>query len=120
MFSAIFVKDSDVAKLTFCAIDDPRTLNKTLYLRPPGNICSMNELVEMWEYKIDKKLKKIYISEEELLKDINGMYHVSNIVLVLFVESSTLMWLILWYLISRYTISKEYGHDIHIFRFYQG
>jgi NmrA-like family len=75
MFSAIFVKDSDVAKLTFCAIDDPRTLNKTLYLRPPGNICSMNELVEMWEYKIDKKLKKIYISEEELLKDINGMYH---------------------------------------------
>lgn len=91
------MKDSDVAKLSLCAIDDPRTLNKTLYLRPPGNICSMNDLVEMWEYKIDRKLKRIYISEEQLLKDINGMYHVnvSNILFVLCVESCILMWLIL-------------------------
>ncbi|KAJ4789427.1 pinoresinol reductase 1 [Rhynchospora pubera] len=69
---AIFVKDCDVAKFTLCAIDDPRTLNKTLYLRPPGNICSMHELVDMWEHKIRKALRKIYISKEELLKAING------------------------------------------------
>ncbi|XP_078149022.1 nmrA-like negative transcriptional regulator family protein isoform X1 [Carex rostrata] len=79
---AIFVKDCDVAKFTLCTIDDPRTLNKTLYLRPPGNICSMNQLVEMWEYKIRKKLKTIHISEEQLLKDINETPYPNNMELV--------------------------------------
>jgi hypothetical protein len=43
-----------------------------MYLRPPGNVCSMNELVDLWEAKINKCLKKIYIMEEQLLKEING------------------------------------------------
>lgn len=71
------MKDIDVAAYTISAIDDPRTLNKTLYLRPPGNVYSMNELVAVWEDKIDKKLEKIYVPEEELLKKIKGMYNVS-------------------------------------------
>lgn len=32
----------------------------------------MNELVEIWEQKIGKKLEKIYVSEEELLTKIKG------------------------------------------------
>lgn len=67
----VFVKESDVAKFTMCTIEDPRTLNKTLYLRPPGNVYSMNELVGLWEKKINKFLKKIYITEEQLLKNID-------------------------------------------------
>ncbi|KAK1558417.1 hypothetical protein Q3G72_002079 [Acer saccharum] len=66
----VFVKDSDVAAFTISALDDPRTLNKVLHLRPPGNVYSMNELVDAWESMIAKKLEKIYVSEEELLKKI--------------------------------------------------
>lgn len=66
------MKESDVAAFTICTVDDPCTLNKTLYLRPPGNVYSMNELVEIWENKIGKELQKTYITEEELLKKIKG------------------------------------------------
>ncbi|GMJ12757.1 Genetic Variants in leaf Senescence [Hibiscus trionum] len=75
---AVFVKDVDVAACTVSAIDDPRTLNKTLYLRPPGNACSMNELVAMWEDKIGKKLERIYVQEEELLRKIKESSYPEN------------------------------------------
>ncbi|KAK4491402.1 hypothetical protein RD792_002147 [Penstemon davidsonii] len=69
----VFVKECDVAAFTISTVDDPRTLNKTLYLRPPGNTLSLNELVDIWETKIGKSLERIYVSEEELLKKIHGM-----------------------------------------------
>lgn len=69
----MFVKVCDVASFTISTVEDPRTLNKVLYLRPPGNVYSMNELVEIWEMKIGKKLEKVYIPEEEVLKIIQGM-----------------------------------------------
>ncbi|KAL4280103.1 hypothetical protein GQ457_03G002620 [Hibiscus cannabinus] len=75
---AVFVKDVDVAACTISAIDDPRTLNKTLYLRPPGNAYSMNELVAMWEDKIGKKLEKNYVQEEELLQKIKECSYPEN------------------------------------------
>lgn len=71
--AAAFLKDTDVATFTICTIDDPRTLNMVLYLRPPGNVYSMNELVDMWEMKIGKMLEKVYIPEEQLLRIIQGM-----------------------------------------------
>lgn len=67
------MKENDVAAFTINTVDDPRTLNKVLYLRPPGNVCSMNELVEIWEGKISKKLEKNYVSEQELLMKIKGI-----------------------------------------------
>ena len=72
-YAGVFVKDSDVAAFTISTLDDPRTVNKVLYLRPPGNVYSMNELVDAWESKIEKKLEKVYVSEEELLKKIKGI-----------------------------------------------
>ena len=74
MFPGVFVKESDVAAFTISAVDDPRTINKVVYLRPPGNVYSMNELVEIWETKIGKKLEKLYVSEEGILQKINGIY----------------------------------------------
>ncbi|KAG1342803.1 Isoflavone reductase [Cocos nucifera] len=65
---AVSLMDIDVATFTICTIDDPRTLDMVLYLRPPGNVYSMNELVEMWEMKIGKMLEKVYIPEEQLLR----------------------------------------------------
>lgn len=68
------MKESDVAEFTIRTLDDPQTLNKVLYLRPPGNVYSMNELVELWESKIGKKLEKVFVSEQELLKKIKGIF----------------------------------------------
>ncbi|CAH9114766.1 unnamed protein product [Cuscuta epithymum] len=78
----IFVKESDVAAFTINTVDDPRTLNKVIYLRPAGNVCSMNELVEVWESKIDKKLEKEYVSEEELLLKIRETPYPDNMEMV--------------------------------------
>ncbi|KAL0725990.1 hypothetical protein Bca4012_022083 [Brassica carinata] len=67
---AVFVNEVDAAAFTIKTIDDHRTLNKTLYLRPPGNVCSMNDLVELWERKIEKKLVKACVTESQLLEKI--------------------------------------------------
>nr|B7UEU8.1 RecName: Full=Isoflavone reductase homolog A622; Short=NgA622 [Nicotiana glauca]CAQ64599.1 hypothetical protein [Nicotiana glauca] len=65
---AIYVKEEDIATYTIEAVDDPRTLNKTLHMRPPANILSFNEVVSLWEEKIGKTLEKIYLSEEDILE----------------------------------------------------
>ncbi|KAL6218566.1 hypothetical protein ACLB2K_011776 [Fragaria x ananassa] len=67
---AIFNKEQDVSTYTIKAVDDPRTLNKILYIMPPGNTVSFNEIVSLWEKKIGKTLEKIYVPEEQLLKKI--------------------------------------------------
>ncbi|KAK4584230.1 hypothetical protein RGQ29_022106 [Quercus rubra] len=67
---AIFVKEEDIATYTIKAVDDPRTLNKIVYLRPPENILSLNEIVSLWEKKIGKTLEKTYLLEDQLLKKI--------------------------------------------------
>jgi len=64
------VKEEDIGTFTIKAVDDPRTLNKILYLRLPANTFSLNELVALWEKKIGKSLEKTYIPEEEVLKKI--------------------------------------------------
>ncbi|BAT90934.1 hypothetical protein VIGAN_06223100 [Vigna angularis var. angularis] len=77
-FAGVFMKESDVAAFTISTVDDPRTLNKVLYLRPPENVCSLNELVEMWEIKIGKKLERLHVSEGELLQKIKGTSYPAN------------------------------------------
>ncbi|KAL6207447.1 hypothetical protein ACLB2K_018405 [Fragaria x ananassa] len=67
---AIFNKEDDIGTYTIRAVDDPRTLNKVLYLKPPKNIYSFNELVALWEKKIGKVLEKVYVPEDKLLNDI--------------------------------------------------
>ena len=71
-FSAVFVKEEDIATYTMKGVDDPRTLNKTLFMRPPANTLSFNELVSLWEKKIGKTLEKTYILEDQLLENIQG------------------------------------------------
>jgi uncharacterized protein YbjT (DUF2867 family) len=66
--------EDDIATYTIKAIDDPRALNKTLYLRPPENILSQRQLVEIWEKLSGKKLEKIIISGEDFLASMKGTY----------------------------------------------
>ena len=71
-FPAIFVNEEDIGTYTIKAADDPRTLNKIVYIRPPGNTYTHNELVSLWEKKTGKTLKRIYLTEEEVVKKIQG------------------------------------------------
>ena len=64
--------EEDIATYTIKAVDDPRTLNKTLHIRPPANVLTFNELVALWESKIGNKLEKTYVMEDQLLKNIKG------------------------------------------------
>lgn len=67
---AVFVKEDDVATYTIKTLDDPRTLNKSLYFMLPANIMSVNELVGLLEKMNGETLEKVYVSDEELLKKI--------------------------------------------------
>lgn len=67
MMAGIWINEEDMAMYTIMAVDDPRTLNKTLYLRPPGNILTQLEVVRIWEKMIGKELKKTFVSEEDWL-----------------------------------------------------
>ncbi|VVA41302.1 PREDICTED: isoflavone reductase [Prunus dulcis] len=73
------VDEDDIAAYTIKTIDDPRTLNKTVYLRPPENELSQKQLVEMWENLIGKKLEHISISEEDFLASMKGMDYAGQV-----------------------------------------
>ena len=70
--AAIYVEEDDIAMYTIKTIDDPRTLNKTVYLRPPKNILSQREVVEIWEKLIGKELQKSSIPKEQFLASLKG------------------------------------------------
>ena len=67
--------EDDVATYTIKAIDDPRTLNKTLYIRPPENILTQTQLIQKWEKLTGKKLDKISISAQDFLASIKGTFN---------------------------------------------
>jgi len=72
MNAAGFMNEEDVGVVTIKAVDDERTLNKTLHFRLPPNTLSFNKLVALWEKNIHKALHKIFLQEDQLLKLIAG------------------------------------------------
>ncbi|XP_043690187.1 phenylcoumaran benzylic ether reductase POP1-like [Telopea speciosissima] len=79
----VYNNEEDIGTYTIKAVDDPRTLNKILYIKPPGNILSFNEVVSLWEKKIGKTLEKVYIPGEQVLKNIQGATFPANLVMSL-------------------------------------
>ncbi|XP_010906345.1 isoflavone reductase-like protein isoform X3 [Elaeis guineensis] len=90
---AVFLAEEDIGTYTIKTVDDPRTLNKILYVKPPANICSFNDLVSLWEKKTGKTLEKIYLPEEEVLKRIQEAPFPLNILMavnyLVFVKGDT-------------------------------
>ncbi|KAF2578292.1 hypothetical protein F2Q68_00005928 [Brassica cretica] len=80
---AVFNKEEDIGTYTIKAVDDPRTLNKILYVRPPMNTYSFNDLVSLWEKKIGKTLERIHVPEEQILKQITEASPPLNVLLSL-------------------------------------
>ncbi|KAJ6810138.1 isoflavone reductase-like protein [Iris pallida] len=75
----IYVDEDDIATYTIKMVDDPRTLNKTVYIRPPENILSQREVVEAWEDLIGKQLAKTSVSEEEFLSKLKGLEYAEQV-----------------------------------------
>uniref|UniRef100_A0A5K1DDI0 Uncharacterized protein n=1 Tax=Nymphaea colorata TaxID=210225 RepID=A0A5K1DDI0_9MAGN len=46
--------------------------NRTIYVRPPSNIKSQMEVVNLWEGFSGKTLQKEHITEQEWLQKIQG------------------------------------------------
>lgn len=67
-----FVYEQDIAKFVIKAVDDPRTLNKVLCIRPKLNFLSPKHVVSLWEQKLGHTLEKTYLSAEDMLKKIAG------------------------------------------------
>ncbi|XP_022769004.1 isoflavone reductase-like protein [Durio zibethinus] len=80
---AVFNSEGDIGTYTIKAVDDPRTLNKSLFIRPPKNTYSFNEIVALWEKLIGKTLEKTYVPEDQLLKQIQESPIPMNIVLAI-------------------------------------
>ena len=68
----IFVDEDDIATYTIKSIDDPRTLNKTIYIRPQENTLIQNEVISKWEKLSGKVLEKVHIPADEFLASMKG------------------------------------------------
>ncbi|KAI3812611.1 hypothetical protein L1987_17322 [Smallanthus sonchifolius] len=71
----VFMDEDDVATYTVKTVDDTRMLNKTLYLRPPENILTHNQLVENWEKLAHKKFEKVHICAQDFLASMKDLEH---------------------------------------------
>ncbi|KAL4570442.1 hypothetical protein LXL04_026094 [Taraxacum kok-saghyz] len=72
---AVFMDEDDVATYTVKTVDDPRTFNKTLYLRPYENILTHIQLVEKWEKLSGKLLQKVHISAQDFFDSMEDLDH---------------------------------------------
>ncbi|KAF8657084.1 hypothetical protein HU200_060422 [Digitaria exilis] len=79
----VYVDEGDVATYTVLAADDPRAENKTLYIKPPANTLSHNELLSLWEKKTGKTFERVYIPDEAVLKQIQESPMPLNIILAI-------------------------------------
>ncbi|VVB01280.1 unnamed protein product [Arabis nemorensis] len=83
----VFANEDDVAKYTVKTLNDPRTVNKTVYIRPTDNILTQMELVQMWEKLTGNELEKTNVAAKDFLADIedkeiphqSGLGHFYNI-----------------------------------------
>ncbi|XP_031098712.1 isoflavone reductase homolog isoform X2 [Ipomoea triloba] len=78
-FCVIYMDEDDVAAYTVKCIDDPRTLNKTVYLRPQQNILTQRELIAKWENLKGIELQKITVTADEFLASMKDMDFVRQV-----------------------------------------
>ncbi|KAK7827010.1 isoflavone reductase like protein a622-like [Quercus suber] len=57
--ATIFVKEEDIATYTIKAVDDPRTLNKIVHLRPPENIFPSMRLSPYGKRRLARPLRRL-------------------------------------------------------------
>lgn len=70
----VFADEDDIAKYTAKTLDDPRTVNKTVYIRPQDNVLTQNELVKIWEKLTGNDLEKTNIAAKDFLANIERKF----------------------------------------------
>ncbi|CAL1390862.1 unnamed protein product [Linum trigynum] len=80
---AYFIAGTDIGKFTIRAVEDPRTLNKTLHFQPQTNLFSINDLARIWESQLGRNLPRVTISEDDLLSAAKEMRIPQSIVAAL-------------------------------------
>ncbi|KAI4311618.1 hypothetical protein MLD38_036500 [Melastoma candidum] len=93
---AVFNQEEDIATYTIKVVDDPRTLNKVVDIRPTLNTYSFNDLVSLWEKKIGKTLERVHIPIDQVLRNIeeasfplNLMFSILHAVFVLGLQANS-------------------------------
>ncbi|XP_006643647.1 isoflavone reductase homolog IRL-like [Oryza brachyantha] len=79
----VFVEEGDIGTFAVRAAVEPRAENKTLHIRPAANALSHEELITLWESKSGKKLERVYVPEDAVLKQIQESPIPLNIVLAI-------------------------------------
>ncbi|CDP16499.1 unnamed protein product [Coffea canephora] len=59
--------EEDIGSYTIRVAYDPTTCNTVVIFRRSTNTLSQLELIKLWEEKMDRKLKKIHVSEKEIV-----------------------------------------------------
>eukprot|EP00246_Nothoceros_aenigmaticus_P014485 TRINITY_DN551_c0_g1_i1.p1 TRINITY_DN551_c0_g1~~TRINITY_DN551_c0_g1_i1.p1 ORF type:complete len:305 (+),score=65.65 TRINITY_DN551_c0_g1_i1:1476-2390(+) len=78
------VDEDDIGTYTVKAALDPRAENKVIYFRPPKNLYSHAEVLELWEKKSGAKLQKTQLEDEDILKQIEEIPFPNNILLAIY------------------------------------
>ncbi|KAJ1277894.1 hypothetical protein BS78_04G037700 [Paspalum vaginatum] len=76
---AIFVDEDDAATYAILSVDDPRTLNKTVYIRPQENILTQSDVIAKWEKLSGNVLKKIHVPADEFLASMTGADFITQV-----------------------------------------
>ncbi|RCV24251.1 hypothetical protein SEVIR_5G069000v4 [Setaria viridis] len=76
-----YVAEEDVGAYTVRAAADPRAAGRMLYVKPPANTLSHNELLSMWEKKTGRTFLRVYVAEDAVLKMIREASHALGIAL---------------------------------------
>ncbi|CAN1241725.1 Leucoanthocyanidin reductase [Linum perenne] len=73
----------DIGKFTMRAVEDARTLNKTLHFQPKSNLLNINQLAHIWESQLGRDLPRVTITEDDLLSAAKEMRIPQSIVAAL-------------------------------------
>ncbi|CAO2161863.1 unnamed protein product [Urochloa humidicola] len=63
-----YVAEEDVGTYTVLAAADPRAENRMLYIKPPANTMSHNQLLDLWVKKTGKGFRRVHVAVDALLK----------------------------------------------------
>ncbi|CDP11761.1 unnamed protein product [Coffea canephora] len=74
-----YMDEDDIATYTIKTIDDPRALDKTVYVRPPENILTQRQLIEKWENLRGRKLEKCSIPAKDFLASMKDMDYAGQV-----------------------------------------
>jgi hypothetical protein len=79
---AILNYEEDIAMYTIKVANDPRAHNRIVVYRPSKNIITQNELISLWEHKNGKKINKVFVPEEDLIKQSQSKTFICHLIYI--------------------------------------